>query len=364
MATEDNTINGLTMADRVQKIRSRLSALFAGASPGSCGMENSHKPSRPSPPEIRMYAPGSDGSVRGERNISSGRRSISSTGSVIDSNASPNDSILPFSPPCTESGGHITSLQTQQRVEDHIHIGGVLLNWIRRSVEARSQQPKHKPSRNTLAGRLLCIRPRAKARSTRRKLIDCAVSGILLASVLTTYLVLAVTSSGKKFEFHIILIIALMACTVYFCHSLIRLLMTAKRRQVRRRRVHYDQPTRDPDMVESFTHIDRPIPVIFATDLEMGLGTGAEENENKPGQVSIPPPAYGLWRGSVKMDPSRLYWQRIDPQKPNRCHSQSMGEPRPPSYISDEGVQSSIIVNLQPQLQSTSTSSTTAPTEP
>lgn len=319
MATEDNTINGLTMADRVQKIRSRLSALFAGASPGSCGMENSHKPSRPSPPEIRMYAPGSDGSVRGERNISSGRRSISSTGSVIDSNASPNDSILPFSPPCTESGGHITSLQTQQRVEDHIHIGGVLLNWIRRSVEARSQQPKHKPSRNTLAGRLLCIRPRAKARSTRRKLIDCAVSGILLASVLTTCLspptrfftmldshtnlcldlVLAVTSSGKKFEFHIILIIALMACTVYFCHSLIRLLMTAKRRQVRRRRVHYDQPTRDPDMVESFTHIDRPIPVIFATDLEMGLGTGAEENENKPGQVSIPPPAYGLWRGSV-----------------------------------------------------------------
>lgn len=90
-----------------------------------------------------------------------------------------------------------------------------------------------------------------------------------------------------------------MACTVYFCHSLIRLLMTAKRRQVRRRRVHYDQPTRDLDMAESFTHIDRPIPVIFATDLEMGLRAGAEENENKPGQVSIPPPAYGLWRGSV-----------------------------------------------------------------
>lgn len=90
-----------------------------------------------------------------------------------------------------------------------------------------------------------------------------------------------------------------MACTVYFCHSLIRLLMTAKRRQVRRRQVHYDQLTRGPDMVESFTHIDRPIPVIFATDLEMGLGTEAVEGENKPGQISIPPPAYGLWRGSV-----------------------------------------------------------------
>ncbi|DAA79847.1 TPA_exp: alpha-1,2-Mannosidase [Trichophyton benhamiae CBS 112371] len=235
MATEDNAVSGLTMADRVQKIRSRLSALFAGGSPpGSCGVENSYKPSRLSAAEIRMYDPGSGGSVRD--------------------------------------------------------------------------------------------------------------------------LVLAVTSSGKKFEFHIILIIALMACTVYFCHSLIRLLMTAKRRQVRRRRVHYNQPTRDPDMVESFTHIDRPIPVIFATDLEMGLGTEAEEGENKPGQISIPPPAYGLWRGSVKMDPSRLYWQRIDPQKPNRCHSQSMGEPRPPStnrppsYISDEG-QPSTVVNLQPQLQ-------------
>ncbi|EFE37129.1 uncharacterized protein ARB_04657 [Trichophyton benhamiae CBS 112371] len=389
MATEDNAVSGLTMADRVQKIRSRLSALFAGGSPpGSCGVENSYKPSRLSAAEIRMYDPGSGGSVRGERNLSSGRRSISSTGSVIDNNAPPNDNILPFSPPSTESGGHMTSSRAQQRVENHIHRGGVLLNWIQRSVEAHPHQPKHKPSRSKLAGWLLCMRPRAKARSTRRKLIDCAISGIFLASVLTTCLspsspcflcsihilticldlVLAVTSSGKKFEFHIILIIALMACTVYFCHSLIRLLMTAKRRQVRRRRVHYNQPTRDPDMVESFTHIDRPIPVIFATDLEMGLGTEAEEGENKPGQISIPPPAYGLWRGSVKMDPSRLYWQRIDPQKPNRCHSQSMGEPRPPStnrppsYISDEG-QPSTVVNLQPQLQGTSTSSTTAPTE-
>ncbi|EFR02898.1 hypothetical protein MGYG_05899 [Nannizzia gypsea CBS 118893] len=354
MASDDGAVNGLTMADRVQKIRSRLSALFAGnSSSSSCSIENSHKPPHQSPGEMRMFAPGSGGSLRDERNNPSGRRSISSTGSVIDRNASPNGNIPPFSPPNTESSGNTTSSGFLQRVENQIHRGVLLVNWVQHSVKAHPP-PKRKSAWNTIIRRMLCIGPRVKARSTRRKLIDCAVSGILLASVLTTYLVLAVTSSGKKFEFHVILIIVLMACTIYFCHSLIRLLMMAKRRPVRQHQIHHGQPIRDPGIVEDFTITGRPIPVIFASDLEMGLQTEFGGNENKPGQISVPPPAYGFWRGSVKMDPNRLYWQRIDPRKPNHRHSQSLDglrpptTSRPPSYISDDREQ--YIANPQPQL--------------
>ncbi|EEQ33243.1 conserved hypothetical protein [Microsporum canis CBS 113480] len=300
MASETGIIDVPTMAERVQKIRSRLSALFSGASSvGSCSIDNPQKLQFP-PAGARIFAPRPGGNVHGERNIPPGRRSISSTGSVIDRTASPNNNIPPF--PYSETVDRISHPGPQQRGGGQVNKGVFYINWIRR---------------------------------TKHNNLD---------------LVLAVTSSGKKFEFHVILIIAMMACTIFFCHSLIRLLMTAKRRPVRR-----NQPIRAPCMVERLSQIDRPIPVFFASDLEMGLGTGADHDESKPGPVSIPPPAYGFWSGSVKMDPNRLYWQSVNPHDLIHQHSQSMNEVhpstanRPPSYISEHEVQYVVNSLLQPQ---------------
>ncbi|KAM5453175.1 hypothetical protein MaudCBS49596_002952 [Microsporum audouinii] len=345
MASETGIFDVPTMAERVQKIRSRLSALFSGASSvGSCSIDNPQKLQYP-PAGTRIFAPRPGGNIHGERNIPPGRRSISSTGSVIDRTASPNNNIPPF--PYSETVDRISHPGPQQRGGGQVNKGVFYINWIRRT--------KHKSNQRTIMGRILCLGPRTNARSTKRKLIDCGISGILLASVLTTYLVLAVTSSGKKFEFHVILIIAMMACTIFFCHSLIRLLMTAKRRPVRRNQLPCNQPIRAPCMVERLSQIDRPIPVFFASDLEMGLGTGADHDESRPGPVSIPPPAYGFWSGSVKMDPNRLYWQSVNPHDLIHQHSQSMNEVhpstanRPPSYISEHEVQCVVNPLLQPQ---------------
>ncbi|KAK2879546.1 hypothetical protein FQN49_000766 [Arthroderma sp. PD_2] len=346
MASE-NGVDMPTMADRVQQLRARLSLLCSGASPSS--LRNLNQPSRLQFPQvgIRIFAPRPGGSVRAERDIPPGRRSISSTGSVIDNNASPIDNIPPFPPSNSQSVNTMPVPETEQSRESQCNRGNAYIRWIQGSYGAWTR-PKQVPNETSTMRKLLCLGPRKRARSTRRKLIDCAISGILLASVLTTYLVLAATSSGKKFEFHIILILAMMACTIFFCHSLIRLLMTAKRRPIRRA-----QRTHVPNMVERYTQIDRPIPIVVASDVEMGIGTEVEDDENKPKSITMPPPAYGLWRGSVKMDPNLLYWQRVDQHKLAHGHPQSVNEVRPstanrpPSYISDDGIQS--VVDSRPQ---------------
>jgi hypothetical protein len=77
-----------------------------------------------------------------------------------------------------------------------------------------------------------------------------------------------------------------------------------------------------------------------------------------------PPPAYGLWRSSVRVDPNLLHWQRADSssaaaspmhsrngsiaglplgssQLPASDASAPLAEqvgPRPPSYVSEDGV--------------------------
>lgn len=77
-----------------------------------------------------------------------------------------------------------------------------------------------------------------------------------------------------------------------------------------------------------------------------------------------PPPAYGLWRSSVRVDPNLLHWQRVHDERASvitdtaRSRNASLSGPaafplapaahnttgpategpRPPSYISEDGV--------------------------
>lgn len=86
-----------------------------------------------------------------------------------------------------------------------------------------------------------------------------------------------------------------------------------------------------------------------------------------------PPPAYGLWRSSVRVDPNLLHWQRVEnaPERgsamssrmqsragsvsdpvPSRAHSAVAEGPRPPSYVSEDGV--SYVVEAAPRSTVTS----------
>jgi hypothetical protein len=123
---------------------------------------------------------------------------------------------------------------------------------------------------------------------------------------------------------------------------------------------------------EGFVPI-RPIRVHLARDEELADAyTSSDEEENVQGEVrrdvgaddsekgvKLPPPAYGLWRSSVRVDPNLLHWQRVQeananvppPQVPSpmwraSSHpaswtgsvSSAQEERRPPSYVSEDGV--------------------------
>jgi hypothetical protein len=105
-----------------------------------------------------------------------------------------------------------------------------------------------------------------------------------------------------------------------------------------------------------------PIPVRLARDDELessdndmaDLEAGDPEKEVLP----PPPPAYGLWRSSVRVDPNLLHWQRVEDNRAQSAISMPQSRagsavaasthdapaaapaegPRPPSYVSEDGV--------------------------
>ncbi|KAL9625432.1 MAG: hypothetical protein Q9160_000495 [Pyrenula sp. 1 TL-2023] len=94
----------------------------------------------------------------------------------------------------------------------------------------------------------------------------------------------------------------------------------------------------------------QPIPVVLARDEEVAM----EEDQTLPKDaLRPPPPAYGLWRGSVRMNPDLIHWQRVEgsPDQENvsitRVESRSATANRPPSYISEDGV--TYVIEAQPR---------------
>lgn len=98
-------------------------------------------------------------------------------------------------------------------------------------------------------------------------------------------------------SFNIVLILFILIFTVYFAHSAIRLGIEL----VKRRRRNSMEGARPGQAGRSgFAHPSKPIRVVLARDEELGLGVGEDiEEDKKPMTPVPPPPAYGLWRGSV-----------------------------------------------------------------
>jgi hypothetical protein len=101
---------------------------------------------------------------------------------------------------------------------------------------------------------------------------------------------LSLTQSINSTEFTILLILIILFVTIFFCHSLIRLVMLVVKA---RKREQLQQQGRLPEMAGpgGYAIPDEPIPVVLARDEE---AAGIESEVTKTG-----PPAYGVWRESV-----------------------------------------------------------------
>ncbi|TVY60658.1 hypothetical protein LSUE1_G007292 [Lachnellula suecica] len=187
--------------------------------------------------------------------------------------------------------------------------------------------------RNKARGRRPKCFPKVTNKKIRSKILSCFISGLFLLMVLTVYLCLALTNRNESQEFHVLLILIILITTIFFCHALIRLCMMIINPPVD------DALSQDlPSMVGpgGYANPTVPIQVALARDEE---AAGIENDATK-----LPPPAYGLWRESVRVDPNRIYWQRNEAAALQRQNSTERREARPstanrpPSYISENGV--------------------------
>ncbi|XXH03315.1 hypothetical protein Hte_009713 [Hypoxylon texense] len=204
----------------------------------------------------------------------------------------------------------------------------------------RHRHPRSRRHRNDEhPARFLFCFPWVKSARIRRQILRCFVSGILLIFMLAVYLALSITKNINSNEFTVLLILVILFATIFFCHGLIRICMLI----VRPPNEEDEERARLPQLMEpgGYAVPRRPIHVILARDEEV---VGAESDANK-----LQPPAYGLWRESVRVDPNRLYWQRND-QAPTEGDGEEQPRPgtaRPPSYASEDGV--SYIVEARPR---------------
>ncbi|GAB0140660.1 hypothetical protein EsHS_00001273 [Epichloe bromicola] len=180
---------------------------------------------------------------------------------------------------------------------------------------------------------MLCF-PLSQSRRIRSQSLTCFVSGVFLASLLAVYLGLALTNHIARGELTIMIILVILAATIFFCYSVIRLCVLVSRGDRSRRR-------RLPEVFgpEDYVVPPKPIHVVLAQDEEAaGIGGRAVKSQ---------PPAYGLWRESVRVDPNRLFWQRNESVEPAPPRPETRSGPRPPSYASDDGI--SYVVEARPR---------------
>ncbi|KAI0427650.1 hypothetical protein F5Y09DRAFT_25288 [Xylaria sp. FL1042] len=222
-------------------------------------------------------------------------------------------------------------------------------------AEDGGRQHVHHPGRSPRRQRkeppkrfLFCF-PWVKSRRARALILRCFVSGVFLISMLTIYLSLSITKNINSSEFSILLILLIILTTVFFCHALVMLCMHLVRPRNR-------QGASETDVEGSryghpgYAIPRQPIRVVLARDEE---AAGIESETAK-----LKPPAYGLWRESVRVDPNRIYWQRakspLNGDNKGEGDHRS-GQRRPPSYASDDGIE--YVVDARPRSIAPPTSS-------
>ncbi|KAK4950822.1 hypothetical protein LTR10_010815 [Elasticomyces elasticus] len=215
-------------------------------------------------------------------------------------------------------------------------------------------------------------------RSERRKWswVFCVAAGLTLAAMVAIYLAIATSSEDVPTKFHVIFILGILGATIVFAHTLVRLCLfkpavldspgvyMIPNGRLKRRRHHrhhhreeeaqaqqQDQP--QLDMVADFVP-PTPIAVHVGADevrpdsREAEPSAGAERAsrlifDKDVDELAKPPPAYGRWRGSVRVNPDFLHWQAIPsptepntPALPSPTYEEAMAteqRSQPPSYM-------------------------------
>lgn len=179
---------------------------------------------------------------------------------------------------------------------------------------------------------------RVKKPRLRSKILTCFISGVVLLAILAIYLGLVLSPRDVTQEFRVLLILILLVAGVIFCHSLIRLVLAILSPPKQR-----DLELHLPQMASAggYANPSTPIRVALARD-EEAMGVQSEATKH-------PPPAYGLWRESVRVDPNRIFWQRNETaqERPNSRTDRPQTANRPPSYISEDGVH--YVLEAQPR---------------
>lgn len=155
------------------------------------------------------------------------------------------------------------------------------------------------------------------------------------------------------------MILIILIAAMFFCHSLVRLCLIASK--------PFTYPDEMSAINNDIMHLrsgpgphgyaqpDQPIPI----EIVPGQSGAALDDDADPIKIPPPPPAYGLWRQSVRVNPDQFYWVKRtsteiraanEPQqerghRPTRSRRLNSTEARPsttevrrpPSYASDSG---------------------------
>ncbi|KAH7121330.1 hypothetical protein EDB81DRAFT_890916 [Dactylonectria macrodidyma] len=201
----------------------------------------------------------------------------------------------------------------------------------RNGSQARQRRSRH-PKRF-----LFCI-PWIKSRNMRAQILRCLVAGLITILLIIVYLALSLSKKVNTSQMTIMLVLVILIATVFFFHGLIRLcIMIMKKKRDTNGRTSLPQTQIYGPC--GYAVPNRPIPVVLARD-EEAAGVESEAGKSNP-------PAYGLWRESVRVDPNRLFWQRNESMDEEQPRSTGRSGPRPPSYASDDGV--SYVVEATPR---------------
>lgn len=182
----------------------------------------------------------------------------------------------------------------------------------------------------------------------------------LLLIVVSLYLGLAVQKRLATQEVHVAMILIILIAAMFFCHSLIRLCVIATRSP--------DDMQEDEEGV-SFSQLRYYGPLGYAQPREPirihevpGQATAAlnddyDGDHDGSQKLPPPPPAYGVWRASVRVNPNQFYWMRRtsaeasppqsrgvggetieEVQTPRSATAPNRDAQRPPSYASADRV--------------------------
>ncbi|KAK0337979.1 hypothetical protein LTR02_006290 [Friedmanniomyces endolithicus] len=224
--------------------------------------------------------------------------------------------------------------------------------------------------------------------SSKRSMVSwllCLVTALILAAVVAIYLAIA-TSRNVSTTFHVLFILGILMATILFAHTVVRLclfrtvipdsprlyIVPNGRLKRRRRHRHRDLPEQNQQHPRGMPQLQdatvdyavmadyvppTPIPVHVAADEVRPDSREAEPSASADRASTLafdkdiddlpkPPPAYGRWRGSVRVNPDLLHWQAIPsptepdtPALPSPTYEEAMAteqRSQPPSYVTRE----------------------------